>query len=75
MSASVNVVGSDRILSLKGGQNIRESGGYPTRDRRRLRRELLWRSAKLDELTGEDGEVIRYLGIRTIADLPRRSER
>lgn len=71
----MDVVGSDRIISLKGGQNFREIGGYPSRDGRRVRRGLLWRSAKLDELTDEDVEAIHSLRIRTIADLRRRSER
>ncbi|MDO7836479.1 tyrosine-protein phosphatase [Sphingobium sp. HBC34] len=75
MVTSVNVVDADRIISLEGAQNFREIGGYPTGDGRRLKRGMLWRSAKLDELTGEDVEVIRALGIKTIADLRRRSER
>lgn len=73
--ASLNVVAEDRVIPLTGGQNFREVGGYPTHDGRRLKRGLLWRSAKLDELTAEDVEIIRALNIRTIADLRRRTER
>lgn len=75
MTAPVNVVDADRIIALKGGQNFREIGGYPTLDGRRLKRGMLWRSAKLDELTSEDVEVISALRIKTIADLRRRPER
>lgn len=75
MTDGMATVASDRILALKGGQNFREIGGYPTLDGRRLRRGLLWRSARLDELTADDVEVIRSLGIATIADLRRSSER
>lgn len=75
MTDHVAAVAPDRIITLKGGQNFREIGGYPTADGQRLRRGQLWRSAKLDELTSEDVEVIRTLGIATIADLRRGSER
>lgn len=75
MKGNSVIVEADRVIPLVGGQNFREIGGYPTVDGRRLRRGLLWRSAKLDELTPEDVDVIRSLGIATIADLRRRSER
>jgi protein-tyrosine phosphatase len=64
-----------RILDLTGGQNFREVGGYPTRCGGRVRRGLIWRSARLDALSDEDIKIIRGLGINTIADLRRRGER
>ncbi|WP_103727640.1 tyrosine-protein phosphatase [Novosphingobium sp. HII-3] len=75
MLSHVDAVQPDRIIRLVGGQNFREIGGYPTMGGRQLRRGLLWRSAKLDELTADDVRVIRSLGIATIGDLRRRSER
>jgi len=66
---------ADRMVTLAGGQNFREVGGYPTTDGKQLRRGRLWRSAKLDELTKADADIIAELGIRTIADLRRTNER
>jgi protein-tyrosine phosphatase len=69
------LVAADRVVNLQGGQNFREVGGYPTRDGRRVRRGLLFRSARLDELTGADIEVFHSLGIAVIADLRTSRER
>jgi protein-tyrosine phosphatase len=66
---------NDRVLSLTGTENFREVGGYPTQDGRRLRRGLIWRSARLDALTQEDAGNLHTLGIRLVADLRRASER
>ena len=65
----------DRVLCLAGTENFREVGGYPTEDGRRLRRGLIWRSARLDALKQEDAEMLNTLGIRLVADLRRASER
>jgi protein-tyrosine phosphatase len=69
------LVAADRIVNFQGGQNFREVGGYPTTDGRKLRRGLLWRSARIDELTVDDIEVFHRLGIATIADLRSSRER
>jgi protein-tyrosine phosphatase len=75
MSGTREVVPADRIIRLEGAQNFREVGGYPTKDGRRVRRGLLWRSARLDELTAGDIEVVQELRIAAIADLRRPKER
>lgn len=75
MEQSTDVVRDDQIVTLEGGQNFRQIGGYPTTDGRRLRRGLLWRSAGLGRLTRADIAMISSLGIATIADLRSRSER
>lgn len=75
MAVVDDTVAADRIISLEGGQNFREVGGYPTGDGGRLRRGLLWRSARLDDLTAADVDRVQALGIATIADLRRPSER
>jgi protein-tyrosine phosphatase len=66
---------NDRVVCLTGTENFREVGGYPTEGGRRLRRGLIWRSARLDALTREDAEILNALGIRLVADLRRASER
>ncbi|WP_158244429.1 MULTISPECIES: tyrosine-protein phosphatase [unclassified Pseudomonas] len=63
---------NDRPL-LAGAPNFRDLGGYRTRNGRRLRYNLVFRSEGLAELTRDDLEVVRKLGIRLICDL--RSER
>lgn len=69
------VVAAEQIIALDGAQNFREVGGYPTRTGRRLKRRLLWRSARLDKLSDADLARIRGLGIAAIADLRRPGER
>lgn len=64
-----------RVLTLQGGHNFREVGGYPTNTGLRLRNGLLWRSAGLNRLSSDDRQVIRALGIRAIADLRTQHER
>jgi protein-tyrosine phosphatase len=68
-------IGADRVVPLQGGQNFREVGGYPTMDGHRVRRGLLWRSARLDELTSADIEAFHRLGIAAVADLRSARER
>jgi protein-tyrosine phosphatase len=75
MTSVEDAVAADRIIQLEGGQNFREVGGYPTVDGRKLRRGLVWRSARLDDLTPADVERVHGLGIEAIADLRRPKER
>lgn len=58
---------------LAGAPNFRDMGGYRTRDGRRVRHNLVFRSEGMAELTQDDLDVVRGLGIRLICDL--RSER
>jgi protein-tyrosine phosphatase len=69
------IVPTPRVLSLEGGHNFREVGGYPTTSGARLRRGMVWRSAGLNRLSAADCQTIRALGIRTIADLRTEHER
>ncbi|WP_411341044.1 tyrosine-protein phosphatase [Sphingopyxis sp. J-6] len=69
------VIEEDRLVALAGGQNFREVGGYPARDGRVLKRRLIWRSARLDELTSDDIRNESLDAISTIADLRLASER
>lgn len=65
----------DRVVRLQGAQNFREVGGYPARNGRRMRRGMIWRSARLDALSDEDAQRIDAIGICAIADLRGAPER
>ncbi len=55
---------------LEGCLNFRDVGGLRTRDGRRVRRGLLYRSDTLQFLTAEAGRVLHEnIGIRTVIDL------
>ena len=58
-----------RALSLQGASNVRDLGGWPTADGRRVRFGLVFRSASLAGLTDEDAAVLGEVGLRTICDL------
>ena len=55
--------------------NLRDLGGWPTRDGRRVRRKLLYRSTQLDQLAGADLAAFAALGIRSVYDLRTETER
>ncbi|WP_161978377.1 tyrosine-protein phosphatase [Sphingomonas oligophenolica] len=64
-----------RDVALEGGYNLRDLGGYPTRDGRRVARGRLFRSAALHALTDADIAAIDALGIRLVVDLRTNRER
>ena len=64
-----------RILDFPGAVNLRDFGGYPTRDGGRVRVGLLYRSGILAELTPAGQQQLRALGIGVICDLRRPEER
>lgn len=68
-------IDQDRIVPLSRVQNFREVGGYPTRDGGKMKRGLIWRSARLDELTSTDMDLEALRSIRLVADLRRETER
>ena len=59
----------DRHILLEGAVNFRDLGGYPAGDGTRTRWRRLFRADGLGELTADDLEVVRTLGIRTVIDL------
>ena len=63
-----------RLLPLVGAFNFRDLGGYPTVDGRRTRWGKVFRSDTLHELSDDDLEVIRSLGLRTVVDLRTKGE-
>jgi protein-tyrosine phosphatase len=58
-----------RHLELAGTRNLRDIGGYRTRDGRQTRWGTVYRSDCLDRLTAESRRELIALGIRTIVDL------
>ena len=62
--------GYPRFLKLDGVSNVRDIGGYVTKDGRRVRQDLAYRSAQLDAITGEAKDIaLNQLHIRTDLDL------
>jgi protein-tyrosine phosphatase len=66
--------GADRVLRLAGSLNLRDAGGYPTADGRRLRRRTLLRSAAMHGLGDEARAVLAQLTVRTVVDLREDTE-
>ncbi|MGO9344655.1 MAG: tyrosine-protein phosphatase [Acidimicrobiales bacterium] len=58
-----------RLLPLVGSYNFRDLGGYPTIDGRFTRWGRLYRSDTLHELTGEDLQLLREIGLACVIDL------
>jgi len=61
--------GRDRTLGLKTAVNLRDIGGYPTSDGRRVRWGRFYRSGTLNELSTEDVAAMANLGLTLICDL------
>lgn len=57
------------LLTLEGGLNFRDMGGYATADGRRVKWRHLYRSGVMAQLTPADAEHLRGLGIRNVIDL------
>jgi protein-tyrosine phosphatase len=60
---------TSRDIALADTFNLRDLGGYPTRDGRRVRWRRLFRGAGLQRLAGADVEIVRDLGLVTAIDL------
>lgn len=56
-------------VPLEGASNLRDLGGWPAADGRRIRRGLIYRSASLAMLTEADQARVAALNIRTVCDL------
>ena len=59
----------DRFVVLEGAFNLRDLGGYPTRDGGRLRTGLVYRGDSPRRLTSGDRSVVASLGIGHVVDL------
>src|SRR5208337_4007853 len=60
---------SQRLISLKGGINFRDLGGYVTRDGKQVKWGKIYRSADISKLTDDDLNVISTLHIVLDCDL------
>jgi protein-tyrosine phosphatase len=58
-----------RDIPLADTFNLRDLGGYPTADGRRVRWRRLFRGAGLQRLAGADVDLVRELGLVTAIDL------
>jgi protein-tyrosine phosphatase len=66
---------TDWLPAVPGAINLRDFGGYPTLDGRRLRSGVLYRSGMLSALTDVGQRALRALNIGVICDLRRDEER
>ena len=62
-------------IPLASVPNLRDLGGWPTRDGGRVRARRLYRSTELHRLAGDDKAAVEALGIRTVFDLRTEAER
>jgi protein-tyrosine phosphatase len=62
-------------IEIASVPNLRDLGGWPTREGGRVRRGLLYRSTELNGLAGADMTAFAALGIRSVYDLRTRPER
>jgi protein-tyrosine phosphatase len=67
--------GLPRVVTMVGASNVRDLGGWPTRDGGRVRFGQVYRSAALHGLTDADMATLTALDIRTICDFRGEGER
>jgi protein-tyrosine phosphatase len=65
----------DRRITFDGAHNVRDLGGYPTRDGGHTRWQLVYRADGLQNLTSRDLATFETLGISTVFDLRSDAER
>lgn len=63
-----------RLVAMTAVHNFRDLGGYPARDGMLTRWRTLFRADGLHRLEGDDLEVVRTLGLRTVIDLRSQGE-
>ena len=61
-------------IPLTSASNLRDLGGWPTRDGRRVRTGLVFRAPALAALSPEDQAIVAVLDLRTVCDLRGTSE-
>lgn len=57
-----------KVIPFEAVYNFRDMGGYKTKDGRRVKNGLFYRSAALGKMTLSDKELFETLGIKTIFD-------
>lgn len=63
-----HVPAQPRRIALEGASNLRDLGGLPAADGRRVRSGVVFRSASLARLTAADSATLAGLGLRTEVD-------
>jgi len=69
-----NPADADRVLRVPGALNLRDVGGYPAADGRRIRRRTLLRSAAMHGLGDEARAALAQIPVRTVVDLREDTE-
>lgn len=69
------LVVAERAVTLAGGVNFRDVGGYRSEDGRRIRWGRLFRSGHMANFTAGDKNTFAALGIRTVCDFRLAEER
>src|SRR5579871_5239402 len=64
----------ERLLPLVGAYNFRDLGGYPAAGGTTTRWDRLFRSDTLHELTTDDLDVLRGIGLASVIDLRTSAE-
>lgn len=59
----------DKLLSMEGAKNIRDLGGYKTKDGRETKYGRMLRSALLHRISDNDKKTLTKYGLKTIIDL------
>jgi protein-tyrosine phosphatase len=63
-----------RLVTLEGGSNFRDLGGYPTQDGHRVKWGHIYRSADIGKLTDADLKTIQDRHVTVVCDLRGPSE-
>jgi hypothetical protein len=69
------LIAAERVLPLQKGVNLRDVGGYYTKDGQMVRWGQLYRSGSLSRLTQADLAYLQRLNIKLVSDLRTVSER
>ena len=64
-----------RVVPIRGARNLRDMGGYPTQDGRRVKRGVLFRGGHPGDIAADDIQGLHRLGLRGHVDLRTNSER
>jgi protein-tyrosine phosphatase len=70
----VSEIVAEVLIPFKGTSNFRDIGGYKTKDGRKVKWNIFYRSDELAGLTEEDIEYLKSLSIKTILDYRSKGE-
>ncbi|MCZ7416004.1 tyrosine-protein phosphatase [Streptomyces sp. WMMC897] len=69
------VAAQGETVVVDGVLNFRDAGGLPTRDGKRLRQGVLYRSGQLDEVTDDGLRTLSDLGLTSVIDFRTEAQR